>query len=349
MKRIIGLLVLGLLAGCGSGSTTGVVAQPRHLRAISRYRLGSVGSGNLSSRWRECGNIPRTKKGSSQTLKPIDKLKHSLYKLLDRPGLRSILTALATIIATIRVGKLCKVSYEGEWVQRFPSCTLVEPRLTLWTPEQIERHISAWWMYQYLPSKGDTIVDVGANTGWETLFFSRSVGMSGRVISIEAHPRTFRCLSKMCEKNRLQNVTLVQAAVGDQEREVQLSDSYYHEANSIIREGSGIRVAGTTLDYIFRSLRLSRVDFLKMNIEGAERLALSGMGEMAQRTKNVCISCHDFLANEGGSNEMRTKADVITFLKQNGFAVLLRESDAGCVEQDLVYGLNERLLTNNKA
>jgi FkbM family methyltransferase len=169
-------------------------------------------------------------------------------------------------------------------------------------------------------------VDVGAGTGWETLFFSRSVGMSGRVISIEAHPRTFRCLSKMCEKNRLKNVTLVEAAVVDREREVQIGDSAEHEANSIIKVDSGIRVPGTTLDSIFRSLGLSRVDFLKMNIEGAERLALSGMGQMAQKTKYACIACHDFLANEGGPDELRTKADVIRFLKQNGFTVFLRES-----------------------
>ena len=75
-------------------------------------------------------------------------------------------------------------------------------------------------MYQYVPREGDTIVDVGAGTGWETLLFSRTVGMSGRVISIEAHPRVFRCLSKMRAANRLENVTLVQAAVADQEGEV---------------------------------------------------------------------------------------------------------------------------------
>lgn len=136
------------------------------------------------------------------------KIKHSLYKLLNRAGLRSILTASAATIATVRVGKLCSVSYEGEWVHRFPSCTLVEPRLTLWTPEQIERQTSDVFLYRYLAIEGDTIVDVGAGTGWETLFFSRSVGMSGRVISIEAHPRVFRCLSKMSAKNRLENVTL---------------------------------------------------------------------------------------------------------------------------------------------
>src|SRR5439155_25321193 len=193
----------------------------------------------------------------------------------NRSGLRFILTASAATIATIRVGKLCKVSYEGEWVQRFPSRTLVEPRLTLWTPKQIERLTSDLFMYQYLPREGDTIVDVGAGTGWETLLFSRSVGKSGRVISIEAHPRVFRCLSKMRAENRLENVTLVQAAVADHEGEVQLSDSPEHEANRIIGVASGIRVAWTTLDYIFRSQDLSRVDSLKMNIDEAERLALS--------------------------------------------------------------------------
>ena len=275
------------------------------------------------------------------------KLKHRAYKLLNRSGLRSILAASAASIATVRVGKLCKVSYEGEWVQRFPSCALVEPRLSLWTPEEIERMTSDVFMYQYRPGLGHTIVDVGAGTGWETLFFSRSVGVSGRVISIEAHPRVFRCLSKMCAENRLKNVTLVQSAVADQQREVQLSDSHEHEGNSIIDVVSGIRVPCTTLDYIFRSLELRQVDFLKMNIEGAEKLALRGMGEMVQKTKNVCISCHDFLANGGGTNELRTKAEVIAFLKQNGFLVSVREFDGRCNVRDYVYGVNEKLLINN--
>lgn len=274
----------------------------------------------------------------------IRKLKHTLYLLLNRSGCRGILAALATISASVRVGKLCRVSYEGDWVQRFPSCILVEPRLTLWTPERIERSTSDFFLYKYRPAEGDTIVDVGAGTGWETLFFSRDVGPSGRVISIEAHPRTFHCLSKVCEMNRLSNVTLIQAAVGDQERELEISDSNGHEANSIIGVGSGLRVPGTTLDSVFKRHGLSRVDFLKMNIEGAERLALAGMREMAQKTRDVCIACHDFLADEGGSNELRTKADVIRFLKENGFTVILREDG---FFQNYVYGRNERAFAND--
>ena len=271
------------------------------------------------------------------------KLKHGAYELLNRPGLRSLLAMSAATIGTVRMGRPCRVRYEGEWVQRYPSCTLVEPRLTLWTPKQIENLVSDLFMYQYLPREGDTIMDVGAGTGWETFFFSRGVGVAGRVISIEAHPKVFRCLSKMRAENRLENVTLVQAAVADQQGEVQLSDSNQHEGNSIIGTVSGVRVACTTLDRIFESLELSRVDFLKMNIEGAEKLALSGMREMVRKTKSICVSCHDFLADEGGPNELRTKSHVVAFLKENGFAVSLRESDGRCNVRDYVYGLNEKL------
>jgi FkbM family methyltransferase len=268
-----------------------------------------------------------------------NQLKHTIYRVLNRPGLRFILKALAATMATVRVGKICKVSYDGDWVQRFPSCILVEPRLTLYTPKQIEGMTSYYFLYQYLPKEGDTIVDVGAGTGWETLLFSRRVGTSGRIISIEAHPTVFRCLSRMCKENGLQNVTLIHMAVAEKEGEIQLSDSAEHEGNSIIGMVSGIRVSCTTLDDIFQSQKLSHVDFLKMNIEGAEKLALSGDGGMLRRTKNVCIACHDFLADEGGSEELRTKAHVIAFLKQNGFSVSLRESE-GEFMRNYVYGLN---------
>lgn len=276
------------------------------------------------------------------------KIKLSVYKALNTSGLRFILAMLAAVYATVRVRKLCRISHEGDWVQRFPSGTLVEPRLTLLTLRQIQESSRDLWMYQYVPAEGETVVDVGAGTGWETLFFSRRVGKLGRVISIEAHPRVFSCLSRMCEENQLENVTLIQAAIMDRECSALISDFEEYVGNRIVRVDSGISVVGTTLDRIFQSLRLSQVDLLKMNIEGAERYALVGMREMLRSTRHICISCHDFAAIEGGPEEMRTKAEVIAFLEQNDFSVFLRESDPRPFVRDYVYGLNRKLLTDEK-
>jgi hypothetical protein len=145
----------------------------------------------------------------------------------------------------------------------------------------------------------------------------------------------------MCAANDLRNVTLVQAAVADREAELELSDSQEHEGNSIIGAVSGVRVPCTTLDSLFRSQGLLRVDLLKMNIEGAERIAIDGMREMVKKTRNICISCHDFLADEGGPDELRTKSAIVDFLKENGFLVSLRESDGRCNVRDFVYAFNE--------
>jgi FkbM family methyltransferase len=276
------------------------------------------------------------------------KTKLIAYRALNRPSLRFILALFAAIYATVRVRKLCSVTHDGEWVQRFPSGTLVEPRLTLFTLEQIEKSACDLWMHQYLPGEGETVVDVGAGTGWETLVFSRRVGKSGRVISIEAHPRVFSCLSRMCAENRLENVTLIHAAIMDHGGEVLITDGADHLENRIVGTDSGIPIPGITLDQVFRSMELPKVDFLKMNIEGAERTALAGMREMVRRTRYVCISCHDFAANEGYPEVMRTKSEVIAFLRENRFSIFMRQSDPRPAVRDYVYGLNLEFITDEQ-
>ena len=48
-----------------------------------------------------------------------------------------------------------------------------------------------------LPPKA-AILDIGAGVGEDTLAFSKDVGPGGRVLSVEAHPGTFRMLEKTC-------------------------------------------------------------------------------------------------------------------------------------------------------
>jgi FkbM family methyltransferase len=180
------------------------------------------------------------------------------------------------------------------------------------------------FFWGYTPQIGDVVIDVGAGVGEEALTFARAVGDGGKVICIEAHPRTYECLNALVKYNRLQNVITIQEAVTEPCRcKAIIEDSPDYVANRL-DNSNGIPVSATTIDALWRRLGLERVNFLKMNIEGAERLAIRGMTETLKHTQALCICCHDFLAAETEDESCRTKLVVEEFLRQNGLRVVER-------------------------
>jgi FkbM family methyltransferase len=169
--------------------------------------------------------------------------------------------------------------------------------------------------------------------------FAALVGRRGRLYAIEAHPRTFRQLALTCAVNRRRNVEPVLLAITDEPGEVVITDTAKHIANTVVGAGSGLRVPADTLDRFVQMHGITRIDFLKMNIEGAERMAVQGMRASIGMTRNVCICCHDFLADRGGSEDMRTKELVQRFLVDNGFDIVDRApGDRRAWSRDYVYG-----------
>ena len=112
-----------------------------------------------------------------------------------------------------------------------------------------------------------------------------------------------------------------------------------YKGNTIV-EGGGTAsphaVPACSLDELCAEHHIEQIGFLKMNIEGAERLAIRGMPQMIQRTGSVCIACHDFLGAQ--SEFYRTKAVLVDFLRSNDFAVVLREQHPDPWVRDHVYG-----------
>ena len=191
--------------------------------------------------------------------------------------------------------------------------------------EHLDEFARSTFLRGYQPREGDVIVDIGAGVGEETLTFSRAVGERGKVICVEAHPRTFQCLQKMVEYNRLANVIPVHMAITEPAcamTTIEDSDRYLRNR---VGHASGIPVAGTTIDALVTRLSLERIDFLKMNIEGAERLAIRGMDETLRRTETICVCCHDFLAAASGDDRLRTKAIVNQYLSQAGRRVITQD------------------------
>jgi FkbM family methyltransferase len=209
-------------------------------------------------------------------------------------------------------------------------------------------------------------MDIGAGVGEETLTLSRAVGEHGKIICVEAHPRTFRCLEKLVQYNRLENVIPIHAAIAEPGRStVSIENGNEYLANRIGSVGApsvgvsrtkvgsvgvgrigigsgavhvGLTVPALTIDQLCQRLNLARIHFLKMNIEGAERLAIQGMSTALQRTNILCISCHDFLAKRNSAGDevgaqtaesfYRTKDLVRQFLQKSGLKVVERNAPA---------------------
>jgi len=278
-------------------------------------------------------------------------LRRSMIRSLDRPGGRKLLGMVATGFARRVRGDDARIFYDGGWLHRLGSEYIpdgarfdyYENTVRNWPRkhEATRRNARDYWFHLYEPQSGDVIVDIGAGLGSETPVFSQAVGPAGRVLAVEAHPTTFRHLKSSCKWNRLHNVTPCSRAISDRRREVYIEDNDNHEGNAVTSESDPGRMLGpisaVSLDELCAEHGIGHIDFLKMNIEGAERLAIRGMTRMIQRTRHVCIACHDFRGAD-----FRTKSNVIEFLRDNSFDLTLREEDPREYVRDHVHGVNRR-------
>jgi FkbM family methyltransferase len=264
--------------------------------------------------------------------------------LLDRPGTRGLLGHLVTARSRM-LGNNARIFYDGAWIHRFGNDIVAD-----WTPKPT-RNLPQWletqrdyWLSLYVPHPGAAVIDVGAGIGVEALMFSRVVGPSGRVVAIEAHPRTFECLLKTCEYNALDNVTPLNIALVDREQTVSFEDEAHHIGNAVAPGKSGsISVRGRSLDDVCEELGIGDVSYIRTNIEGAERLAITGMQKTIRRTAFVGIACHDFKADKTRNEFFRTKKIVKEFLTDNGFRIIERDAQKPWT-RDYVYAHNPAVL-----
>ncbi len=195
------------------------------------------------------------------------------------------------------------------------------------------------WFHLYKPKFGDVIVDVGAEIGTDTITFSRAVSAAGKVIAIEAQPETFAMLETTCRINRLTNVTLIPRAVADKPSKVKISSDAGVESNHLGDEG--VIVTADSLDNILKDE--THINLLKMNIEGAERLAINGMDSTMKKTEYVAIACHDFVGARTGNNWFNPRDLVVNYLKENGFNIVTRECDPREYARYHIHAYSDRI------
>jgi FkbM family methyltransferase len=143
--------------------------------------------------------------------------------------------------------------------------------------------------------EGDTIIDVGANIGTETLLFALRVGVTGRVIAFEPLPDNFTILRKLVASNQMENVSLFQAAVGSCAGQIafvppaaswSIGEGHVSTGGAVDNE---ISVQSVTLDELYEQGDWRAPRMIVMDVEGAELAVLRGAEALIAKCKPYVI------------------------------------------------------------
>ena len=270
-----------------------------------------------------------------------------LVKMLDRPGGRWALAAIATSYARRLNRRITgvpplRVLYDrkvGAWGRAQGRRVVIDGATFKYFADDLSLTadgVPPWvaiarqlWYREYQPKPGDVILDIGAEVGTDTVAFADAVGPTGRVIAVEAHPVTCRLLERTVELSGIgDRVTCLNAAITSTAGTVIIEDDSVSTLRStIVREGSGHKVRGLSLDDLCAELGLKDVALLKMNIEGAERDALQGANGTLAKTRHVVVAAHDFRADRGDGESYRTRDFVLKLLSAAGLATQMAPWD----------------------
>jgi FkbM family methyltransferase len=173
---------------------------------------------------------------------------------------------------------------------------------------------------------GGTFVDAGAHIGYYSLKAARVVGPKGHVIAIEPNPDTLRQLRDNIQASGANVIAVQPVACSDSEGELDLfaaarantGKTSLSRANA--QQSGGVsavyHVRARPLDAIIQETGVSRVDVMKIDVEGAELLVLKGAKQTLARYRPVLIvEVTDELLQSMGASA----AELREFLRSQGY------------------------------
>jgi FkbM family methyltransferase len=153
-------------------------------------------------------------------------------------------------------------------------------------------------------NNGETFLDIGANVGRYTLKAATQYS-DIKIVSIEAHPKNYEALCRNISCNGFSNIITINKAVSDRKGKITLYEhitennrlltddfSIDAAAGQYAKKKSSIEVETDTIDNILREIKIDRPDVLKMDIEGAEVMALKGAKDTLNKLRKIIVEIH---------------------------------------------------------
>ena len=186
----------------------------------------------------------------------------------------------------------------SRWIRIFP-----------WIPVPVRLPLGEWWLarndflgtaifdggfeqsertfVERFLRPGMTVLDIGAHHGYYTLLASRKVGPGGLVLAVEPSPRERKMLRRHLRINRCKNVQVESRASGESKGEAELFVVLGTEtgcnslrAPNVPQDTKRVSVSVESLDSMLQEHRINQVDFIKLDVEGAELSTLRGARQL---------------------------------------------------------------------
>jgi FkbM family methyltransferase len=189
---------------------------------------------------------------------------------------------------------------------------------------------------------GVIAIDGGANIGVHTIEWARTMHGWGSVLSFEAQERVFYSLAGNIAINNCFNATAYHAALGASVGNISIPILDYFKPSSFgsfeLRKNEFNEYIGQKIDYTeeqcrkvslvtIDSLNLTRVDFIKLDIEGMELEALEGAKKTIATTKPIMLIEHFKAGKESLDNYL---ANFDYYIFDVGISILAIHKDDPC-------------------
>ena len=187
---------------------------------------------------------------------------------------------------------------------------------------------------RFTPKEGDVVIDIGAHIGRYTIIGAKRVGTNGKVVAIEANPSNFEMLNRNIKLNQLTNIISLNNAVYSKETKIKLylpGEELGHTIYNTVmsdrakNEDKFVEVSANTLDYFLQLKGIMEVNWVKIDVEGAEFEVLKGATNVLSKSKDIAllIEIHNL---SGGTNLYRP---ILEFLRLYNFKIEFEKSHDG--------------------
>lgn len=190
---------------------------------------------------------------------------------------------------------------------------------------------------------GNIFFDVGANGGIFTIIAAKKVGENGHVYAFEPGKRELELLKHNIALNNLTNVTVIETAIANKRGVTKFAISRDGAMNSLAQTNHPKQqiegwqtIEITTLDDLLEELNIYKVDFLKIDVEGAEGLVIEGAKKilLSENSPTILFEASDLnVGNFGYSvaeliDKLESKDFFIHYFDENDFLTPIVKKDS---------------------